>query len=104
VGVASSRTWRLPQEFPFYQWCVALFALVTRIPVDASGRIVSGLFAIGTLWPVYLVAKEFVPAAPRRATFMLGSLWLFSPTVVFWGRSCLIETTVVFLSAAWLAF
>jgi Dolichyl-phosphate-mannose-protein mannosyltransferase len=96
--------WRLPQEFPFYQWCVALVALVTRMPVDASGRIVSGLFAIGTLWPVFLLAKEFVPAAARRATFMLGSLWLFSPIVVFWGRSFLIETTVVFLSAAWLAF
>jgi hypothetical protein len=96
--------WRLPQEFPFYQWSVALFALVTRIPVDTSGRIVSGLFAIGTLWPVYLLAKEFVPAAAPRATFMLGSLWLVSPIVVFWGRSFLIETTVVFLSAAWLAF
>ena len=35
--------WRLPQDFPFYQWCVALFAMVTRIPVGASGRI-SGLF------------------------------------------------------------
>jgi Dolichyl-phosphate-mannose-protein mannosyltransferase len=96
--------WRLPQEFPFYQWCVALFALVTQIPVDAGGRIVSGLFAIGTLWPVYLLAKQFVPAAACRTTFMLGSLWLFSPIVVFWGRSFLIETTVVFLSAAWLAF
>jgi len=96
--------WRLPQEFPFYQWCVALFALVTRIPADASGRIVSGLFAIGTLWPVYLLAKEFVPTSARRPTFMLGSLWLFSPIVVFWGRSFLIETTAVFLSATWLAF
>src|SRR5262249_18009686 len=83
---------------------VALFALVTRIPVDASGRIVSWLFAIGTLWPIYLLAKEFVPAVARRATFMLGSLWLFSPIVVFLGRSFLIETPGVFLSAVWLAF
>lgn len=94
--------WVIPFEFPFFQWCVALLASLTGAPVDASGRLVSAFFAIATLWPLFLLAKSV--GLGRRFALIAGALWLMAPVVSFFGRSFLIETTVVFLSAGWLAF
>jgi hypothetical protein len=96
--------WVLVQEFPLYQWCVALLAWSTGTTIDACGRIVSATFAIVTIWPVYLIANAAGALAPRRITLLVGTLWLCAPAVVFWGRSFLIETTSVFLALGWLAF
>jgi hypothetical protein len=94
--------WVLPLEFPFYQWCVALLVWSTGAPIDACGRLVSAFFAVAILWPVFLLAKSV--GLERRYTIIVGVLWLSAPVVVFFGRSFLIETTIVFLSAVWLAF
>jgi hypothetical protein len=96
--------WVFPQEFPLYQWCVALLALATGSAVGVSGRLVSAFFAVAVLWPLYLLSKETRFGSNRRITLLVGALWLLAPVVVFWGRSTLIETTAVFVSLAWLAF
>ncbi len=96
--------WVLAQEFPLYQWCVALLVWVTGAPIDACGRLVSAFFAVAALWPVFLLAKAAGLTTTRRFTLLLGALWLLAPVVVFWGRSFLIETTTVFLGLGWLAF
>ena len=96
--------WVVAQEFPFYQWCVALLAWVSGAPIDACGRLVSAFFAVAALWPVYLLAEAAGLTTTRRFTLLAGALWLLAPVVVFWGRSFLIETTTVFLSLGWLAF
>jgi hypothetical protein len=94
--------WIIPLEFPFFQWCVALLVSLTGASVDASGRLVSAFFTIATLWPVFLLAKS--AGLGRRSAMIAGALWLAAPLVIFFGRSFLIETTIVFLSVAWLAF
>jgi hypothetical protein len=94
--------WVLPIEFPFYQWCVALLVRSTGAPIDTCGRTVSAFFAVATLWPVFLLAKS--AGLQRRYTLIVGALWLLAPVVLFFGRSFLIETTTVFVSAVWLAF
>jgi hypothetical protein len=95
--------WVFSQEFPFYQWCVALLTWATGAPIGGCGRLVSAFFAIAVLWPVALIAKEMRPATARRLTLLVGALWLLAPIVVFWGRTFLIETTTAFLSVGWLA-
>jgi hypothetical protein len=94
--------WKIPLEFPLYQWLVALVVWATGVSVDASGRLISGLFAVGTIWPALMLANS--AGLGRRFTLVLATLWLLAPLLIFWGRASLIETTSVFLSAAWLAF
>jgi hypothetical protein len=96
--------WILTQEFPFYQWCVALSVWVTGAPLDACGRLVSAFFAVAVLWPVFLIARAVEVATALRLTLLVGALWLLAPVVVFWGRTFLIETTTAFLGLGWLAF
>lgn len=98
------RPWIFVQEFPIFQWCVAIFALVTHTPIDPAGRLISAAFAIGCVWPFWLVARELRPSAAVRITLIAGALWLGAPVIVYWGKAFLIETTVVFMSACWLAF
>jgi hypothetical protein len=96
--------WILPQEFPFFQWCVALMSWVTKIEIGSCGRTVSAIFTLAAIWPIVLLAGELTPTKKSRVALLVSSLWLLSPVVVFWGRSFLIETTIVFLSLGWLAF
>jgi hypothetical protein len=77
---------------------------VTGAPLDACGRLVSAFFVLAILWPVFLIAKATHAPTARRVTLLTGALWLFAPTVVFWGRTFLIESTTAFLSLGWLAF
>jgi len=94
--------WVIPFEFPFFQWCVTLLVWLTGAPIDACGRLVSAFFTVATLWPVFLLAKS--AGLGRRFGLIAGALWLMAPVVIFFGRSFLIETTIVFLSVGWLAF
>lgn len=94
--------WVLALEFPLYQWCVALLAEISGISIDACGRLVSAFFAVATIWPVLLLAKSV--GLGRRFALIVGALWLLAPLTIFWGRTFLIETIIVFLGACWLAF
>jgi hypothetical protein len=96
------KPWVLALEFPLYQWCVALLVKISALPLDASGRLVSAFFALATMWPAFLLGKSL--GLGRRFVLILGALWLFAPLIIFWGRTFLIETTIVFLSACWLAY
>lgn len=94
--------WILVLEFPLYQWCVAFLAEISGISIDSCGRLVSAFFAVATIWPVFLLAQSV--RLGRRFVLIVGTLWLLAPLIIFWGRTFLIETTVVFLGACWLAF
>jgi hypothetical protein len=94
--------WIAMFEFPLYQWCVALLSTLTSLSIDASGRIVSALFAIGVLWSMAVLAQTL--GLGRRFVLIASALWLLAPVVVYWGRSVLIETASVFLAAVWLAY
>ena len=94
--------WQLPLEFPLFQWIVAGVHAVTGAPLDPLGRVVSFVFYLGTLWPIYVFSRAWTG---RRTLFLvLSCLFLASPLYLFWGRTFLIESTALFFSAMWLAY
>jgi hypothetical protein len=96
--------WIFSQEFPLYQWLVAAIVGITGLPLAGAGRIVSAAFTLACVWPIYLIASTLDALNRTRTTLFVSALWLLAPPVLFWGRSTLIESTVVFLSLAWLAY
>ena len=94
--------WIVLLEFPLFQWCVALLTAVTGLTVDAAGRLTSAAFAVGVLWPAFMLSRALGLGA--RFAVLATALWLLAPVVVYWGRAVLIETTSVFLGAVWLAY
>lgn len=95
--------WTFTQEFPLYQWLVAALVQV-GLPLESAGRLVSAFFTLACVGPIYLIAATVDPANRVRTTLFVSTLWLLAPPVLFWGRSTLIESTVVFLGLGWLAF
>jgi hypothetical protein len=94
--------WEIPLEFPLYQWIAAAVHQTTGYGLDQCGRLVSLLFFYATLAPAFLLARFFWKDA--RAGWILISLMLVNPIHIFWGRTFMIETTVVFLCTAFLWF
>lgn len=94
--------WEIPLEFPLYQWIAAALHQTTGYGLDQCGRLASLLFFYATLAPAFLLARFFWKDS--RAGWILVSLMLVNPIHVFWGRTFMIETTVVFLCTAFLWF
>ncbi|NJM36353.1 MAG: glycosyltransferase family 39 protein [Rhodomicrobium sp.] len=93
--------WAIPFEFPLFQWMAAALASL-GVPLDAAGRLVSFSFFFLCLLPARWIFKEL---GFDRATFTaFAIMFLFSPLYVFYGRAFMIESTALFLGAAWLAF
>lgn len=91
--------WHLVYEFPTYQVLVAGISAATGLPFVATGRLVSVLFFLLTLLPLYRLLGVF--GIHHRSAAL--ALILFSPLYVFWSRSFMIETTALFFSVAYLA-
>ncbi|MFT5446989.1 MAG: 4-amino-4-deoxy-L-arabinose transferase-like glycosyltransferase, partial [Gammaproteobacteria bacterium] len=85
-----------------YQWIVALFHIATGYPLDQSGRLVSLVFFCTTLLPVYGLARIWFDS--RVCALLLVCLVVLNPVYIFWSRTFLIETTVLFLSMCFLYF
>ena len=94
--------WEIPLEFPLYQWIAAALHQLTGYGLDQCGRLVSLLFFYATLAPAFLLARFFWKDS--RAGWILVSLMLVNPIHVFWGRTFMIETTVLFFCTAFLWF
>ena len=94
--------WQLPLEFPLFQWIVALLHQLTGVPLDPLGRFVSFAFYLATLWPLYVFSRYWDEGL--EFFLILACLFLASPLYLFWGRTFLIESTALFLSALWLAY
>lgn len=94
--------WEIPLEFPLYQWIAAALHQLTGYGLDQCGRLVSLIFLYATLVPAFLLARFFWQDA--RAGWILVSLMLINPIHVFWGRTFMIETTVLFFCTGFLWF
>ena len=94
--------WQLPLEFPLFQWIVAALHSLTGAPLDPLGRLVSFVFYLATLWPIYVFSRYW--AKDRDFFLVLSCLFLACPLYLFWGRTFLIESTALFFSAVWLAY
>ena len=69
-----------PEKPPFYFWAVALLWKL-GVGVD-SGRILSALCGLGTVWAVYLFTRRFLPGTPPLlASLVALSTILFTSSV-----------------------
>lgn len=90
--------WSIPFEFPLYQWLVACVAALfpAALTLDQAGRLVSELFFLAGLWPAWRIAGR---CRDSLYIFLACSIVvLFSPLYVFWSRSFMMESTVLFFS------
>ena len=87
--------WSIPFEFPLYQFLVAITSDILQTDLNATGRITSFLFLLGTLIPAYKINKSLKLSQAVFITF--GSALFTSPIYLYWGRAFMIETTAVFL-------
>jgi hypothetical protein len=95
------RPWAVPFEFPLYQWLVAGLVTALGTDLDATGRLVSLVFFLLCLIPGYVALGSLGLSRDHRLIML--SLFLVSPFYVFWSRTFLIESTVLFLSLCFLA-
>ena len=93
--------WRIPFEFPIYQWLVAVVHRVIGLPIDQSGRLVAITFHLACFWPLWRIVRDLGGSFVTWA--ILAGLFLLAPTYHHWSRSVLIESTAVFLSLEFLA-
>jgi hypothetical protein len=93
--------WSVPFEFPLYQWITALVVLVFRLSVEEAGRGVSVGFFYASLIPSYFFLRRL--KFTRAQTLIFLSLVLASPIYLFWSRTVMIESCVLFFSILYLA-
>ncbi len=93
--------WSIPFEFPLYQWIVALIVSLSHLPIDQAGRSVSVFFFYSSLLPLYFMLRTLGLSTSQRLTFLI--LIVASPLYIFWSRTVMIESCVLFLSLLYLA-
>ncbi|MEI8293871.1 MAG: glycosyltransferase family 39 protein [bacterium] len=90
------KPWAIPLEVPFYQWIVARWHEWTGMGLDQSGKFVSIVFLLASLWPVWKLLEEL--SIPPAARWLTAAVFLSVPLHLYWGRAFLIETMGLFLS------
>jgi len=93
--------WMVPFEFPLYQGVVAILSHRSGLPLTTTGRLVSGLFFLAALIPLWLLVREM--RLGLRFYFFSALLLLFSPLYLYWSRTFMIESTAVFFGFSFLA-
>jgi hypothetical protein len=92
--------WRIPLEFPIYQWILALLGLI-GIPIEVAGRLVSYCFFIACLWPLWMIFR--LMKLKTEIFLITAILFVSSPLYLFWSRTVMVESTALFFAALWLA-
>jgi len=93
--------WTIPFEFPLYQWIVAAMYLITKMPLDQCGKLVSIVFFYMTLLPVYSLFKNL--KFDKELFYVFSALLFACPVYLFWSRTFMIESLALFLSLSYVA-
>jgi len=93
--------WRIPMEFPLFQWLVAVVHRLTGLEIDLVGRSMAMVFHLACLWPAWVITRSLGGGFRHWAVY--AGLSLLAPVYHHWSRACLIETMAVFLAMAFLA-
>ena len=104
--------WRVPFEFPIFQWLSAVLHVVSGMAIGTACRTVSVVMHLACLFPLWRLAAPVAemmnsakPAATvrRRLFWVVGSLFLLSPILLYWSRASLIESTALYCGLEYLA-
>lgn len=90
--------WSIPFEFPIYQYIASFISRAFNVSLDQTGRILSYLFLLGCIWPVAEIFR--ILKIPKITIVVFATLFLSSPLYLYWGRTFMIETAVLFFSLA----
>ncbi len=88
--------WEIPMEFPIYQAIVSLLAKFSNLSLDSSGRLISYIFLIATLFPIYKITKSL--DLDNKVFIVFVPIYISQPLYFFWGRSFMIETAALFFA------
>lgn len=88
--------WNVPTELPLFQYLSARLHLLSDLPLDLAGRVVSIFFMISMLFPLAIIAR--ICAEKRNAAWLAVAVTVSSPLYLFWAPSYMMETTALFLS------
>lgn len=104
--------WRVPFEFPIFQWLAAVLHVVSGLAIGTACRTVSTVMHLACLFPLWRLAEPVAsmmnsaepPDTVRRRLFwVMGSLFLLSPVLWYWSRTSLIESTALYFGLEYLA-
>jgi 4-amino-4-deoxy-L-arabinose transferase-like glycosyltransferase len=87
---------RVGLEFPLLHWLIAMAWRVTGVS-DVAGRVVPALFSVATVWATCRLGTRLLGAPAGRAAAFLMAV---SPSVVYFGRTPLSDTPMLFFSVA----
>lgn len=85
--------WRVPFEFPFFQWTASWVYRLFDVSIDVANRLTSLIFFLLCLWPLASIARRLMGHAGVLLAVVLFS---FSPLAIQWSRASLIEYCAVF--------
>jgi len=92
--------WAIPFEFPIYQLLTAGLSSLS-VPLEISGRIIGYSSFLGSLWPLWILARELNIGRPTYLATAI--LFLTCPLYLYWSRTFMTETCALFLALVWLA-
>jgi hypothetical protein len=95
------KPWAWPMEFPIYQLIAAKISNATHMPLDQVGRAVTATFYLLTMIPIYALLR-WRRVQPAFSLLFL-CIFLVSPYYLFWARTFMIESSVLFFSFSYLA-
>ncbi len=92
--------WSIPMEFPLYQWAVAAWTMLTGMPLDMAGRLVSWFFFYCCLPVIFLLGRSL--GLSKSQSLLPLCLILLSPLYIYWSRTFMIESMALFFSLSFL--
>lgn len=94
--------WKLPFEFPLYQWVAAVVGRISGLDAVVAGRLVNALSLIVTGALTYVLGARLVS---RTVGGVAATVVVLSPYGIHWGGDIAVEYfTVALCLAAFLAF
>ncbi|RMA66229.1 glycosyltransferase family 39 protein [Ulvibacter antarcticus] len=88
--------WKLPFEFPIYQAIVASVSSIFDLSLSATGRVISFLFLLLCALPAVAIGQKL--SLKKQVAWVFAILLWTSPLYLFWGRTFMIETSVLFFT------
>lgn len=89
--------WRIPFEFPLYQYITKIVSIYTGIELTLTGRLISLFFFIGIIYALKEINNELKLIDNRNEIFFFLIVAL-NPVYLFWSATFMIESTALFFS------
>lgn len=88
--------WRVPFEFPIYQYIVAIISKLTELPLDLVGKIVNLSFFYLCIVTFIQIIREL--KLPSKVTLYSLIIYSSMPNTIFWSGSFMIEYAALFFT------